>query len=186
MTGTAPHQPESKPVMTTRWPTVQPWLSTLTRLALGAVWIAAGAAKVADLAESVRAVRAYRLLPESVVPIVGAGLPFVEIALGLLLIAGVGTRLAAIVTVVVLAVFVVGIISAWTRGLRIECGCFGGGGDLAAAVKPAYGPELARDVGLVALGTFLAWWPLSRWSLDALLFGATSFGPTSFEPTEET
>jgi uncharacterized membrane protein YphA (DoxX/SURF4 family) len=164
--------------MTTRWPAVQPWLSTLTRLALGAVWIAAGAAKIADLAESVRAVRAYRLLPESVVPIVGAGLPFVEIALGLLLIAGVGTRLGAIVTVVVLAAFVVGIVSAWTRGLRIECGCFGGGGDLAAAAKPAYGTELVRDVGLLALGAFLVWWPLSRWSVDGMLFGPAPLGHT--------
>lgn len=177
MTGTAPDRATSHSAMTLRWAAVQPWLSTLARLLLGAVWIVAGATKVADLAESVRAVRAYRLLPETVVPIVGAGLPFVEIALGLLLIAGIGTRIAAAVSAVVLAVFIVGIVSAWARGLRIECGCFGGGGDLAATVKPAYGAELARDVGLVALGTFLLRWPLSRWSVDALLFGPTRFDP---------
>jgi uncharacterized membrane protein YphA (DoxX/SURF4 family) len=186
MTGTAPHRATSHSAMTPRWTVVQPWLSTLARVALGAVWVVAGATKVADLAESVRAVRAYRLLPETVVPIVGAGLPFVEIALGLLLIAGVGTRIAAAVSVVVLTVFVAGIVSAWARGLRIDCGCFGGGGDLGAAVKPAYGAELARDVGLVALGTFLLWWPLSRWSVDALLFGPALSGPTSFDPTEDT
>jgi uncharacterized membrane protein YphA (DoxX/SURF4 family) len=166
MTGTAPH-----PSTVDARVAVRPWLSTAARLALGTVWIVAGATKVADLAESVRAVRAYRLLPEAVVPIVGAGLPFVEITLGLLLIAGAGTRLAAIVAVVVLAAFVGGIASAWARGLRIECGCFGGGGDLAAAVRPAYATELARDVGLLALAAALAWWPLSRWSVDRLLFG---------------
>ena len=182
MTGTASHPGTSKRAMTRRWPVVRPWISTGARLALGAVWIVAGSAKVADLAESVRAVRAYRLLPETVVPLVGAGLPFVEIALGLLLIAGVGTRLGAIVAVVVLAVFVAGIASAWARGLRIECGCFGGGGDLAAAVKPAYGTELVRDVGLLALGAFLVRWPWSRWSVDGVLFGPAPFGPAPFEP----
>ena len=30
-------------------------------------------------------------------------------------------------------VFLVGIISAWARGLTIDCGCFGGGGAIAAA-----------------------------------------------------
>lgn len=175
MTGTRSRPPASEPAMVTtpRWAAVQPWFSTLARLALGAVWIVAGTSKIADLAESVRAVRAYRLLPESLVPLVGAGLPFVEIALGLLLVAGAGTRVGAAVSILVMAVFIAGIASAWARGLRIECGCFGGGGDLAAAVEPAYATELARDVGLLALGTVLAWWPRSRWSVDGLLFGPT-------------
>jgi uncharacterized membrane protein YphA (DoxX/SURF4 family) len=173
MTGTAPRLRASEPPMTTSWTAIRPWLSTLARLALGAVWVVAGAGKIGDLAESVRAVRAYRLLPEALVTITGAGLPFAEIALGLLLIAGVGTRIGGAVSVVVLAVFVAGIASAWARGLRIECGCFGGGGDLAAAVQPAYATELARDVGLLALAAVLARWPLSRWSVDGLLFGPT-------------
>jgi uncharacterized membrane protein YphA (DoxX/SURF4 family) len=53
-----------------RW---APWISTALRVALGAVWVVAGASKAADLGESVRAVRAYQLLPEWAVPAVGAG-----------------------------------------------------------------------------------------------------------------
>jgi uncharacterized membrane protein YphA (DoxX/SURF4 family) len=135
------------------------------------VWIVAGAGKVTELSGSVRAVRAYRLLPEGIVTIVGAGLPFFEIALGLLLLAGVGTRIGAGVSAVVLAVFVAGIVSVWVRGLRIDCGCFGGGGALAADTAPSYGIEVARDLALLGVATFLAWLPASRWSLDGLLFG---------------
>jgi uncharacterized membrane protein YphA (DoxX/SURF4 family) len=154
-----------------RWTAARPWASTVARLVLGAVWIAAGATKVTDLAASVRAVRAYRLLPEGVVPAVGAGLPLVEIVLGVLLLAGLGTRLAAAVSAVLLLGFVVGIASAWTRGLRIDCGCFGGGGTLAEGRATAYVPELARDVGLLLAAGVLLWWPHSRWSVDTLLFG---------------
>lgn len=153
-----------------RWPGVQPWLSTACRLFLGGIWIWAGSSKVADLAESVRAVRAYRLLPEPLVPLVGAGLPMIEIALGVLLIAGIGGRTAAIVSSILLAVFVAGIASVWARGLRIDCGCFGGGGELTAGRRPSYGLELSRDAGLLLLSGLLAWWPRSRISLDGLLF----------------
>ena len=41
----------------------------------GGVWIVAGALKLPDPAESVRAVRAYDLLPEAIVPAVGYLLP---------------------------------------------------------------------------------------------------------------
>jgi uncharacterized membrane protein YphA (DoxX/SURF4 family) len=157
----------------TRWAATQPWLSTVARVALGAVWIAAGAAKAADLAESVRAVRAYRLLPESLVPLVGAGLPFLELALGILLLVGLGLRPAAVVSTLLTVVFVAGIVSAWARGLRIECGCFGGGGDLAADVAPSYAPEIARDLVLLALSAALVRWPSSRVSVDGLVFDST-------------
>jgi len=153
-----------------------PWLSTLVRLALGTVWIVAGASKVADLAESVRAVRAYRVLPEWAVPTVGAGLPFLEIALGLLLVVGFSVRFGAIVSGLLLAVFVAGIVSASARGLSIDCGCFGGGGELGAGEETAYGREIARDLGLLALAGALAWWPAGRFSVDRWISGPQDEG----------
>jgi uncharacterized membrane protein YphA (DoxX/SURF4 family) len=143
-----------------------PWLVTLGRLVLGGVWIVAGALKVTDLDASVRAVRAYRLLPEIVAQFVGAGLPFVEILLGILLVVGFGVRVAAVASAVLMAAFVVGIASVWARGLQIDCGCFGSGGQLAPGAKPTYGLELTRDVGLLVLALLLARWPSGRLALD--------------------
>ena len=57
--------------------------------------LVAGALKVVDPQASVAAVRAYELLPTGLETLVGWGLPFVEVALGLLLLAGLGTRPAA-------------------------------------------------------------------------------------------
>jgi uncharacterized membrane protein YphA (DoxX/SURF4 family) len=146
-----------------------PWLALLGRLVLGGVWIGAGAAKVTALDESVRAVRAYRLLPDVAAQIIGAGLPLVEILLGVLLVVGAGVRATAVVSAVLMAAFVVGIASAWARGLRIDCGCFGSGGQLAAGEDPAYGWELARDGALLVIALFLAARPPGRFGLDGFL-----------------
>ncbi len=132
-----------------------------------------GALKLPDPSESVRAVRAYDLLPEAVVPTVGHLLPVLEIVVGLLLVLGLLTRSAAVVSSLLFVAFIVGISAAWARGLQIDCGCFGGGGfDADATAK--YPWEIARDVGLLALSAWLAVRPRSRWALDPLLFASSS------------
>lgn len=145
-----------------------PWVAVAARLVLGGVWIGAGVAKVTALDESVRAVRAYRLLPDVIAQPVGAGLPLVEIVLGVLLLVGLGVRTSAIVSALLMAAFVIGISSAWARGLRIDCGCFGSGGQLAEGADPTYGWELARDGALLILAVFLAARPPGRLALDGL------------------
>jgi uncharacterized membrane protein YphA (DoxX/SURF4 family) len=76
---------------------------------LGSVFIVAGALKPPDLAAAVRAVRAYQLLPESLVAPVAFGLPVLEIAVGLALLAGVFVRTAALTSAALLVVFIAGI-----------------------------------------------------------------------------
>jgi uncharacterized membrane protein YphA (DoxX/SURF4 family) len=161
----------SRPADISPWRSFLPWLATAGRLLLGGVWIAAGWGKATDLAASVRAVRAYELLPEGLAQVVGAGLPFVEIALGALLVAGVATRISALVSAVLLAAFMIGIASAWARGLRIDCGCFGSGGSLGAGKEPTYGWELLRDGGLILVAALLALRPASKWSIDQWIAG---------------
>jgi uncharacterized membrane protein YphA (DoxX/SURF4 family) len=145
------------------------WWGLPARLLVGGVWIAAALTKLPDPAGSVRAVRAYDLLPESVVPLVGHSLPILEVVVGLCLVLGLLTRPASVVSALLFVAFIVGIASAWARGLQIECGCFGGGGfDADAASK--YPWEIARDVGLLALSILLAWRPRTPFAVDALLF----------------
>ena len=104
----------------------------MARLGLAAVWIVSGGLKVTDLAASGRAVNAYQLMPYSAAQVVGAIQPFLEIALGLLLLVGLAVRLSAGTSAVLLVIFMAGIVSAWARGLAIDCGCFSKGGALGA------------------------------------------------------
>ena len=148
------------------------WLGLIARLVIGGVWIVAGAIKLPDPAQSVAAVRAYQLLPSSIVPTVGQLLPVIEVVIGLLLVIGLLTRFAAVVSAILFAAFIIGIASAWARGIEIDCGCFGGGGyDPDAASK--YPWEIARDVALLLASLFVAWLPSTRWALDSLLFRRT-------------
>ncbi|WP_296665520.1 MauE/DoxX family redox-associated membrane protein [Demequina sp.] len=154
-----------------RWATVQPWLSTLVRLSMAVILVAAAIPKMLDIPQSVRAVRAYRLLPEEVVPLVGTMLPFLELVLALFLFAGLFTRLAAIAWLVMMAAFVFGVAWAWAKGLSIDCGCFGGGGDVAEGTTN-YPLHMLERAGFVALGTFLVIWPRSRLSVDGWMRAA--------------
>ena len=102
--------------MTRRKPDVPGLVGLVARLFTSGVWMVAGAIKIPDPAASVRAVRAYDLLPESAVTVVGHGLPLVEVVVGLLLVAGLLTRPAAVLSALLLIAFIafiVGIASAW-------------------------------------------------------------------------
>jgi uncharacterized membrane protein YphA (DoxX/SURF4 family) len=143
-----------------------PWISTVARLVLGVVLLIAGALKIGDPAVSVQAVRAYQLLPHGLETLVGWGLPFLEVAIGLLLLVGFGTRAAAIAGGVLMIVFIIAVSSAWARGLAIDCGCFGGGGQVAPG-QTAYLQEILRDVGLLALAAWLVRLPHSKFALES-------------------
>lgn len=66
-------------------------LGTLVRLGLASVWLVSGGIKAANPTQTYLAVHAYQVLPASVVSPVVAVLPLVEIGLGSLLLAGLGT-----------------------------------------------------------------------------------------------
>jgi hypothetical protein len=73
-------------------------------------------------------------------------------------------RTAALLSALLLVVYLVGVGSAWARGLAIDCGCFGGGGQVAAA-DTAYPTEVLRDGALLLVALALARWPRSRLAL---------------------
>jgi uncharacterized membrane protein YphA (DoxX/SURF4 family) len=142
---------------------------TVARFVLGGVWIWAGLAKFGDADAAVRAVRAYRILPEFLVKPFAWGLPVIEIALGVLLILGIASRAAAIVSAVILLVFIAGIISVWVRGLSIDCGCFGGGGVSKGVDGWSYLKEIARDVCFLGLASMVVLGPDSRLAIDNMM-----------------
>jgi uncharacterized membrane protein YphA (DoxX/SURF4 family) len=142
------------------------WVALGARLVLAAVWAWAGWAKIADPDAATRAVRAYDLFPEALVKPVAWGLPFVEIALALLLLVGLACRPAAWVSAVLFVAFIAMIGSAWARGLSIDCGCFGGGGAASGADAASYAKEIGRDLVLLGLAVLVAVGPVSALSVD--------------------
>jgi uncharacterized membrane protein YphA (DoxX/SURF4 family) len=129
-------------------------VGTVARLGLAAVFLVSGVLKAIDPDGTYVAVRAYDVLPKAAVAVVAGVLPWLEIALGLLLLAGLATRAVAVAGAGLLLVFVAGVTQAWARGLSIDCGCFGGGGVVDPG-ETAYGRELLRDAGFLLLAGWL-------------------------------
>ncbi|MBW0118895.1 MauE/DoxX family redox-associated membrane protein [Pseudonocardia abyssalis] len=141
-------------------------VGTLARFGLAAVWLLSGIPKALDPDQTYVAVRAYDVLPDLGVELVAGILPWLEIALAVLLVLGLGTRAVAVVSAGLLLVFVAGVTQAWVRGLSIDCGCFGGGGQVEPG-QTAYVEELVRDTGFMVLAAWLVVRPRTLFAVDS-------------------
>jgi uncharacterized membrane protein YphA (DoxX/SURF4 family) len=143
----------------------QPWLTLIARLGLGGVLLAAGGLKIENLQKSAMSVRAYELLPVGLANFLGFVLPWIEIGMGLLLIVGVAVSIVGLLGALTMFAFVVAIAQAWARGLSIDCGCFGGGGEIAPE-ETKYLSTILRDIGFLLLGVYLYYFPKGKFGLD--------------------
>lgn len=119
------------------------------RLILGLVFLYAAYTKLAKPWELFAlSIDSYRMLPEWAVILVARTLPWMELLLGLLLVAGLLLRYVAAVATILLGGFWAVMLGAYARGLGIDCGCFG----IGQTVGPA---TLARDGLLVVLAVLV-------------------------------
>jgi protein-disulfide isomerase/uncharacterized membrane protein YphA (DoxX/SURF4 family) len=146
-----------------RYALARSWIGLIVRLVLAGVWTWSALAKIGDPRGFVRAVRAYDATPEWLSQAIGYGLPMLELILAILLLLGLITRYAAGISAVLFVVFITGIIQAGARGIKIECGCFGGGGQ---STSTTYTLDVLRDTGLLVLAVLLIVWPLTKLSAD--------------------
>jgi protein-disulfide isomerase/uncharacterized membrane protein YphA (DoxX/SURF4 family) len=142
------------------------WLGLVIRLALAGIWAWASVSKIGDPRTFIRAVRAYDATPEWLSKAIAYGLPMLELTLALLLLVGLIVRYAAAVSAVLFVIFIVGILQASARGIKLECGCFGGGG---TSTTTHYTLDVLRDLGLLILAGYLILFPLTRWSIDSYI-----------------
>lgn len=103
----------------------RPSVVRVAQVAIGAIFVAAALAKIPDLPTFAKQVAAYDLAPTALVHLVAMTLPWVEVVAGLALILGVRPRAGGVVALLSMAFFTAAVASAWSRGLSIDCGCFG-------------------------------------------------------------
>jgi uncharacterized membrane protein YphA (DoxX/SURF4 family) len=149
-----------------------PYLILFARLALGGILILGGIGKLLDARNSAEAVAAQvPFLPRVLAGPAARGLPWVEIGLGALLVAGLGLWPAGLAAGA-LMVFFTAIV---TRDLRqnkgATCACFG-----RFSNEPVSELTVLRDLFLVVLAGLIIFSPNRYLALDAL-FQPTPAGP---------
>lgn len=121
----------------------------LTRILLGAVFVYASIDKIVHPFAFAEVIHNYRILSEFLINPMALILPWLELIIGLLLIAGVWLAGAVFWTNVLLGVFFLALLFNVARGLDISCGCFGVG------VKKASSPMVLwyifRDIVLLIM-----------------------------------
>jgi uncharacterized membrane protein YphA (DoxX/SURF4 family) len=115
------------------------------------------------------------MLPIPLANFLGIVVPFFELAVGILLVIGAGVRISAALSALLMIAFMIAITQAWARGLSIDCGCFGGGGQVPEG-EANYLTPLLRDTGLALLGIYLTLFPHTKFGLDKKPQSAAQLG----------
>jgi uncharacterized membrane protein YphA (DoxX/SURF4 family) len=121
------------------------------RVALGAIFLVAGAAKIGHAAYFAAQIAGFRILPSEVIAPMALVLPFLEVMLGGYLVLGLFTRASAWIAALMLMLFDLAIASAVVRGMAVNCGCFGPND-----VTVTTWAEVARDALFVLLAVVVA------------------------------
>lgn len=134
-------------------------LALALRIVLGCVWLYAAYAKFRESwLVFAMSIDAYRLLPQWAVLALARSLPWIELAIGILLVAGLALRYVSLAGAAILSVFFCVMAVAHARGLGIDCGCFGVGDTLSGWTLLRDGALLAAALTLV----YLSWKPSGR------------------------
>jgi len=118
------------------------------RLTLAGIFIYSGYIKAQSPLQFASAIAGYRLVPDSLIFPLANYLPWVEIALGVLLLIGWKIRFVALGAVALLLGFTVILTVTYLRGIDADCGCFGFG----QKITPL---TIARDVLILIPGALL-------------------------------
>jgi len=123
----------------------------LLRLVLGGVFLFAGILKAIDPGAFAQDLRRFYILPEELLSITAAYVPYLEIIVGVALILRIFYGSALLLSGGLLITFGIFLASAIWRGLDITCGCFG-----KALTSPAT-TGMVRDAILLLIWVFLVW-----------------------------
>jgi uncharacterized membrane protein YphA (DoxX/SURF4 family) len=129
-----------------------PAVTLVLRIALGAIFVYAAWTKLrAPWELFAMSIDSYQLLPLKAVELVARTLPWFELVVGLLLIAGYWLRSAAAATALLLAGFFTLMVRAYAKGMEIPCGCFGPNDIISWKTLLRDGSLLAAALALVVL-----------------------------------
>lgn len=140
-----------------------PVLQLLLRMVVGIMFFYAAIGKIAEPATFAKEIANYNLLFENMINIMALTLPWIELVIGIFLIAGIRLKASSTIAGLLLIVFIVAVGSAMARNLDINCGCFG-----RMIQKVGWGKILENSL-LLAASVLTFSFPIQKLSIEHLL-----------------
>jgi len=130
---------------------------------LGIVFLYAAIGKIDNPETFAKEISNYRLIPDVISRASAIILPWIELAIGFLLVFGIRTRTVSFISFVLLFLFTFMVGSAWARGLNIDCGCF------SHRVEYVGIKKIIENLLLMAMSISIFYFPGKFLSLEAFL-----------------
>ncbi|RLE36091.1 MAG: DoxX family protein [Acidobacteria bacterium] len=143
------------------------WLAVPARWYLAGVFVGACLHKIADPRSFALDIATYDILPLALINLIAITLPWIELGTGGMLFAGWRVRTASFLVAVMMAVFMLALLIALTRGLDMSCGCFASQG--AEEEDPISSLTVLRDLVWFGLALFVFAFDRGRLGLDRWL-----------------
>jgi uncharacterized membrane protein YphA (DoxX/SURF4 family) len=137
------------------------YVTMVSRLLLGIVFVYASFYKIIDPASFAKSIWYYHMVPGSLINLMALIMPWLELLCGLGLILGIYFRGSSFWIGIMVLIFMVALISAISRGLSIDCGCF----KAAASATESAWRSLLFDVFLIPFVIQLLMTRSRRWMI---------------------
>ena len=128
------------------------WFAVPARWYLGVLFVGACLHKIVEPASFALDIATYDILPLVAVNLVAIVLPWIELFVGGMLIAGWRVRASSLIVAAMMLVFLAALCIALARGLDMSCGCFASQG---AEEDPISRVTVLRDIVWLGLALFV-------------------------------
>ncbi len=145
-----------------QWGAVATGFMLAARLVLGAIFVYAAYVKLRDPWQLfAMGIDSYGVLPLRMVETAAHVIPWLEMAVGVMLLSGVWLRLSGTLVSLMLLTFFALMVRAYAKGMQINCGCFGPGEVISWKTLLRDGSMAAAAIAMTALAfrRRAGWWP---------------------------
>lgn len=131
------------------------WVGLVARLYLGGLFLLACVHKIREPEAFAIDVATYQFLPQIFVNPFSISVPWIELAVGLMLIVGLRVRAAGLIVACLMLSFMLALGWALAQGLDLSCGCFAS--QSAKEQDPISWRTLLRDTAWLVLALYVTW-----------------------------
>ncbi len=136
-------------------------MSLLARLILGVVFLIASVDKILNPLEFANQIENYGILFDSSINLMALVLPWLELVIGVFLVLGIRLKTSAVLSGILLIIFIAALLIATLKGINADCGC-GTGGKIGWE-------KIIEDIALLICSIYIFYFPVKKLTLENLI-----------------